>query len=63
MTLDNYNIECRASDFSLRDDTEATRTSASLVSLTSSLIYSFTLRTYIEPFQETTQKRSHYLPA
>src|SRR6218665_3236269 len=43
------NVECRAYDCNVRDDTEAARTSASLVILSSSFI----LRTYIAPLQET----------
>jgi len=46
---------------SVRDDTEAARTSASLVILLLSFILSFILRTYIALFQETTQK--HFQPS
>src|SRR6218665_1453801 len=52
-----HDIECRAYDCNVRDDTEAARTSASLVILSSSFmhsfIHSFIMRTYTAPIQET----------
>src|SRR6218665_3681611 len=55
-----HNIECRAYDCYVRDDTEAARTSASLVILSSSFIHSENL--YSAPSRNCRYLRGYYLP-